>query len=85
MYVRRSGYFNVATQKEFQESVIKNLEKLENSVNAVNAKIDALNNDKIRSLELQVARLETRLLMVVGVLGPIGATGLGLALKALFK
>ena len=75
----------MATQKEFQESVIKNFEKLENSISAVNAKIDTLNSQDVTNLKLQVAKLESRLTMVTSILGAIGVSGLGLAIKAIFK
>lgn len=65
------------------------LEKMENSIEvglkAVNLKIDTLNSQDIMNLKLQVARLETRLVMMTAILGAVGIAALGLGLKALFN
>lgn len=74
----------MAAQKDFQDGVIANFKKLEEDLKQVNLKLDTLNNQDVTNLKLQVARLETRLAMVMGILGPIGLAALGLGIKAVF-
>jgi hypothetical protein len=62
----------MASQKDFQESVIANFTKLETSVAAVNIKIDTLNNQDITNLKLAMVRLETQVKIYAAIAGFIG-------------
>jgi len=62
----------MASQKDFQESVIANFTKLEQSVLAVNLKIDTLNNQDITNLKLAMVRLETQVKIYAALAGFIG-------------
>lgn len=62
----------MASQKDFQDSVIANFTKLEASVLAVNLKIDTLNNQDITNLKLAMVRLETQVKIYAAIAGFIG-------------
>lgn len=76
MYLHRSGFYSVASAKDFQDGVIANLTKLESTIvvglREVNIKIDSINNKEITDLKVAMARLETQVKIYAAMAAFVG-------------
>jgi hypothetical protein len=78
---RNENYIEHQTWGEYRELVLKELERLNESIRELNEKLDKLNTDDISDMKIKIAMLEVR----SGVWGAIAGTVTGLALTVLTK